>query len=277
MSEIIASEQLKPQGSAAETSPVQKRRTAVLVVHGMGSQRALDTVRGIVDAVWLDSDAKPRKGDKRYWLHPEKKIDDVDLSVITTSDIPGTPDHRSVDFHELYWAHLMSETRAVAVLLWLIEMVRKGPRLKPGMRALWWGSTIFLCLLIQSVVLLFLHGVLQFLGSPPLIDDGHIPFGVVKDTVSVYLLNHPYHEPQALLLAPFFVLFMAASYAALFSTLRRAWKIAIVAALIGVFSGLLFYSGTNETFLAGLPVRFCRSSCRSASLRSPWADGALWR
>src|SRR5579859_3129901 len=95
-----------------------RKRTAVLVVHGMGSQRPLDTVRGVVDAVWLEGDASA-SGQRRIWTHPEKSgVDDIDLPVITTNFVPGT-DHRVIDFHELYWAHLMSETRATAVLLWL--------------------------------------------------------------------------------------------------------------------------------------------------------------
>jgi hypothetical protein len=32
------------------------KRTAVLVVHGIGSQRPLETMRGVVDAVWFDQD-----------------------------------------------------------------------------------------------------------------------------------------------------------------------------------------------------------------------------
>ena len=128
-------EAIAPENSAATSGIDEKdlkphRRTAVLVVHGMGSQRALDTVRGVLEAVWLDTDEKPGKDGKRYWLHPEQKVDDIDLSVMTTSEISGTVDGRSADFHELYWAHLMSETRAVAVLLWLFELVRKGPRLR---------------------------------------------------------------------------------------------------------------------------------------------------
>jgi len=230
-------------------------RTAVLVVHGMGSQRALDTVRGVVTAVWLDTDEEPGRNDKRYWLHPERKNDDVDLAVITTSEVPGAVDQRSVDFHELYWAHLMSETRAVAVLLWLFELVRKGPRLKPGMRALWWGATIFLCLLIQSIVLLGLHAILQFLNFPPLAPglDGPALHGIQKffgawfGTLFTALPDNSstYHEPQALLIAPFFVLFMAASYAALFSVRRLAWKIMIGATVIAAISGGLFYCGIN--------------------------------
>jgi hypothetical protein len=257
MSEIIASGDPAAPNAGADKGAVPKRRTAVLVVHGMGSQRALDTVRGVVDAVWLDNDDKPGKGDKRYWLHPEQKNDDVDLSVITTSEVPDAADNRRVDFHELYWAHLMSETRAVAVLLWLFELVRKGPRLKPGMRALWWGATIFLCLLIQSVVLLGLHAVLQFLGSPPLIDDGyHMQFGEIFSSVEIWLADHDYHEPEALLLAPFFVLLMAGCYVTVFSATRLAWKITIAAVVVGVISGAFFYWGISQPFLKNLTASF---------------------
>lgn len=72
------------------------KSTAVLVVHGMGSQRPLDTMRGVVDAVWLEGDRSYKT--RRTWLHPELSgVDDLDLSVITTSIVPGT-DRRRIDF-----------------------------------------------------------------------------------------------------------------------------------------------------------------------------------
>ena len=91
MSEVIASADPTPTIEIEAKNPALTRRTAVLVVHGIGSQRALDTVRGIVAAAWLDKDDKPGPGDKRYWLHPERKSDDLDLAVITTNEVPGTP------------------------------------------------------------------------------------------------------------------------------------------------------------------------------------------
>jgi hypothetical protein len=278
MSEVIASGDPIP-GSVVEKNQGPKRRTAVLVVHGMGSQRALDTVRGIVEAVWLDRDDKPGMGDKRYWLHPERKNDDLDLSVITTNEVPGTTDHRSADFHELYWAHLMSETRAVAVLLWLFELARKGPRLKPGMRALWWGATIFLCLLVQSVVLLGLHAILLFLGNPPLINDNQILFGLINSPNAIKLWNHSYHEPEALLLAPFFVVFMAASYATFFSAIRGAWKIIIWAGVLAVLSGLFVYFGINQPALAKFTSLFLPvvvSLCVVWIAMGRWGLGAMF-
>jgi hypothetical protein len=145
------------------------------------------------------------------------------------------------------------------------------------MRALWWGATIFLCLLVQSVVLLFLHGVLLFLGNPPLIDD-KVLFGVVKESTSIMLWSHPYHEPEALLLAPFFVLFMAASYAFIFSTVRWAWKIMIWALVLAVISGWFFYYGINQEILAWFTSSFLPiivSLCVAAIAMGSWGFWAM--
>ena len=136
------------------------KRTAILVVHGIGSQRALETVRGVIRGVWLDRNNPADQG-KRIWTHPERDGADIDLAVMTTSEVPGAKD-KCVDFHELYWAHLMSETKAVAVLLWLYELCRKGPIMKPGMNGLWWATAIFLCLMNLSFALLALQGIFLF-------------------------------------------------------------------------------------------------------------------
>jgi hypothetical protein len=135
-----------------------KLRTAVLVVHGMGSQRPLDTVRGVINAIWFDSD-NHYSADKRMWSHPEPSGVDLDLTVTTTSPISGKAGDRVAEFHELYWAHLMSETKAVAVLLWLFELGRRGPNFKTGMNGLWWCGAVYLCLLLLSVTLIALRGI----------------------------------------------------------------------------------------------------------------------
>jgi len=140
-----------------------RKRTAVLVVHGIGSQRALETVRGVIRGVWSD----PNDSSKRIWTHPEPSGADIDLSVMTTNAVPDSKDGRSVDFHELYWAHLMSETKAVAVLLWLYELARKGPIMTRGINGLWWAAAIFLCLMNFSFALLALRGVFLFSQTSP--------------------------------------------------------------------------------------------------------------
>jgi hypothetical protein len=114
------------------------KQTAVLVVHGMGLQRPLDTTRGLIRALWLSGDSQDKAN--KIWMHPDLSPIDIDLPVITTSAVPGAEGTRTVDFHELYWSHLMSETPGIAVLLWLFELVKKGPRLAPNMRLLWWAG-----------------------------------------------------------------------------------------------------------------------------------------
>lgn len=108
------------------------KRTAVLVVHGMGLQRPLDTVREILNAVWLGDTESG--ADKRIWVHPERSDADIDLPVITTNEIPGT-DGRRADFHELYWSHLMSETRPCMWVSMPSPSIRRGGQVESCGRA----------------------------------------------------------------------------------------------------------------------------------------------
>ena len=198
----------------------RRLRTAVLVVHGIGSQRPLETVRGVINAVWFDDDDHT-KGGKKLWSHPEPSGVDLDLTVMTTNAIRGATDHRSADFHELYWAHLMSETKSVAVLLWLLELGRKGPRFKPGMNALWYGGAIFLALLHLSAALIVLQAI-------------------------TWLASVTDHS-EWMIYAPALMLFVAFLFAGIAGLLRGAVKLAIWAwffAIIIAAPFALAYSGT---------------------------------
>jgi hypothetical protein len=135
--------------------PVPKR-TAVLVVHGMGLQRPLETVRGIVTAVWCAT--KTEAEENKIWLHPDRSGVDIDLPVIS-GEIRKVKPTRGVDFYELYWAHLMSETPALAVLLWLFELAQKGPLLKRNMQLVWGAAALFLVLMIFSTSMLVLKAI----------------------------------------------------------------------------------------------------------------------
>jgi len=198
------------------------KRTAVLVVHGMGSQRPLDTVRGIVDAVWLEGD-KTARGLRRIWTHPERSgVDDIDLPVITTNFIPDT--HRRTDFHELYWAHLMSETRAVAVLLWLFELARMGPRLKPSIGALYWAALIFLSVLILSFSLIAVQIIVEFCA-------------LIASATAFPFIGKDVHSLIFVFFAAIAVTTMLASFAAI---PNRAFKLAAIFLAVAAVSVLLF-------------------------------------
>jgi hypothetical protein len=94
----------------------------------------------------------------------------------------------------------MSETKTAAVLLWLFELGRKGPRFTTAMNALWFCIAIFLCLLIHAAALV----VLKFI----------IWYSEILD------------QPQWLLHAPLIMLFVGALIGTVVAGLWRAFRLA---------------------------------------------------
>ena len=205
---------------------VRRLRTAVLVVHGMGSQRPLETVRGIINAVWFNNDDHIQDKTHKLWSHPEPSGVDLDLTVMTTNDFKDPAGGRVADFHELYWAHLMSETKAVAVLLWLFELGRKGPNLKTGMNGLWWCGAVYLCLLLLSISLLVLQ--------------------------SIMWLTSIGGEPQKIVFVFDLMLLIAAAAGLVAAIWYRYWKLflALTVVLIAMIAGAKWITSYDQLLLA---------------------------
>ena len=214
------------------------KRTAILAVHGMGSQRPFDTVRGIIDAIWLQGQ-NPGASGKRMWTHPEQNGVDIDLPVATTKSTP------QVDFHELYWAHLMSETRAVAVLLWLFELARRGPHLKRRMRGLYWGVLSFLALLILSVSLLAIQFVVLFVGKIAQLTGG-FPVNA-KFQAAQFQIDFEFLWFVRVALATFTIVLLFISFAAMYhKAFRLAGWAVMAAAMTGLGLVAVFWLGPFE-------------------------------
>jgi hypothetical protein len=207
-----------------------RKRTAVLVVHGMGSQRPLHTARDVVEAVWLEGKNRMESG-RKIWTHHERCGTDIDLPVIVTSSVPNT-DRRQVDFHELYWAHLMSETRAVAVLLWLFELARMGPRLKRSIKPLYWGALTFLALLVLSVSLLAIQFVILFVEHTARIST-RLP------TIDV--------EFRLLVFVALFTFFVVSCLIAAAAILQGASRLAAWSAVTAVIAFLIFAAAFRQS------------------------------
>ncbi len=156
---------VEAQAVSAKAGKIAKPRTAVLVVHGMGNQRPLKTVRAIVDALYGHVRPQGQDAPRQWWTKLDRDIADIDLPVIVTAPIDARDGLRVVDFHECYWAPLMAEARFVAVPMWLFELVRKGPWTMPsGVRPLWFVFGALLALWIVSAVLLGLTAICMFIG-----------------------------------------------------------------------------------------------------------------
>lgn len=97
-------------------------RQAVVLIHGIGEQRPMETLRGFVKTFLAPGTyySKPDTLSASYELRRIKLRRSVREAVNT--DWPET------DFYEYYWAHQMYGTRISHVLAWLFRAMFRGAR-----------------------------------------------------------------------------------------------------------------------------------------------------
>lgn len=126
-------------------------RQAVVVIHGIGEQRPMDTIRGFVEQV-LPERKKP--GQKRYHTKMNKLVDSYEMRVIRFLRQESIP---TTDYYEFYWAHHMLDSRYSQVLFWIAKILLRFPgRLPRSLRPIYfgiWGSTILVTVLLLSGLL----------------------------------------------------------------------------------------------------------------------------
>lgn len=115
-------------------------RQAVIVIHGIGEQRPMDTLKGFVKNLFS----------KKIRNKPDKMTTSFELRRL---QVPGAGRYQPLtDFYEYYWAHHMRDTKLRNVLSWLKSLLLRNPfhvgkKLIPFYLILWslfLGST-YLC------------------------------------------------------------------------------------------------------------------------------------
>ena len=165
------------ESAAAPTAPLHGPTAhsaalqAVVVIHGMGEQRPMDTIKSFVEAVWktdivITANGLPRPN--QVWSKPDERTGSLELRRITTRESiasPQFPGGVRTDFYELYWADLTagstwdavtgwvrglllrspkgvsSDVRLAWVFLWIAALVVLGITLVSLVPAEWWKST----------------------------------------------------------------------------------------------------------------------------------------
>ncbi|WP_374090982.1 hypothetical protein [Methylomicrobium lacus] len=94
-------------------------RQAVVVIHGIGEQRPLDTLRGFVKAL---------AGEKQFRNKPDAMSRLFELRRL---QVPGDRHTPLTDFYEYYWAYRMRDTRVNMVWRWLRSLLLRKPRRIP--------------------------------------------------------------------------------------------------------------------------------------------------
>src|SRR5262249_44949520 len=135
--------------SAGTTHPDMQ---AVVVIHGMGEQRPMDTIKAFVKAVW-ETDTVITANDlphpSQVWSKPDVRTGSLELRRITTREsIPSASFPRRVRtvFDDLYWADLTAGSSGHQFTGWVCGLLfRPLSRVPRDVRLAWvalWIATL---------------------------------------------------------------------------------------------------------------------------------------
>jgi hypothetical protein len=121
ISEGVAMSQIDTKDPAYSETPKARPRQAVVLIHGIGEQRPMATLRGFVHAL-LPNGA--------YYSKPDEISDSFELRRLKlrrhAEDEAFVKDWPDTDFYEYYWAHEMHGTVISHIVSWLGAVMVRG-------------------------------------------------------------------------------------------------------------------------------------------------------
>lgn len=117
-------------------------KQAVVLIHGIGEQKPMDTVRGFVESVL----PPPVNDGEQYWSKPDPMSESFELRRLQAVG------RNKIHFFEYYWAYQISGTKFRHLTQWLLNLLLRRPRNVPsGLRTIWWLSWILLIGLVIAI------------------------------------------------------------------------------------------------------------------------------
>ncbi len=100
---------------------IEIKRQAVVIIHGIGEQQPMDTLRSFVEGIslWVKAFA-PEAEKPRYWSRPDGLSDIFETRRITMERFQRNP---KTDFYEFYWAHHMRNTSFGHLIPWVWKLL----------------------------------------------------------------------------------------------------------------------------------------------------------
>ena len=142
-------------------------RQAVVIIHGIGEQRPMETVRAFVaGALGVEKEAL-----SKFVFSKPDRIDDTlelrRLSASTKEHVKGSRLEKNceTDFYELYWQHLMPDGSWSSVLAWMSNLTCRR-KLPPRLRLVRIWLLAFLAAAIAGIAALGMGLYLYLDGSP---------------------------------------------------------------------------------------------------------------
>jgi hypothetical protein len=133
-----------PFAAAAVPSGARAGKQAVILVHGMGEQIPMDTIRSFVRSVWENDptiSANRLPNPNSTWSKPDDRTGSLELRRITTRESiasPSWPGGVRTDFYELYWADLTAGSSWSQFVAWVrYLLLRPWSRVPKDVRSAW--------------------------------------------------------------------------------------------------------------------------------------------
>lgn len=134
-------EQVQVETPAPSTSPgpscsygeSMTSKQAIIVIHGIGEQVPMDTLRSVVDGL----------GFQNYRSRPDRLSGDTELRRLVVP--PQKKARPRTDFYELYWAHHMHQGRIRGTFFWAFKLFFR--------LCSWWGTPIRPAMLTLAALL----------------------------------------------------------------------------------------------------------------------------
>ncbi|MDG4475797.1 hypothetical protein [Thiovibrio frasassiensis] len=102
---------------------MNRPKQAVVVIHGIGEQRPMETLRSFVEAVLPET---LKSAQKKYRSKPDQMSESFELRCLQAPK--DREAHRPItEFYEYYWAHHMRDSKYGSVFSWLGGLLLRRP------------------------------------------------------------------------------------------------------------------------------------------------------
>ncbi len=120
----------RPKARGRSSRRNLRMRQAIVVIHGVGEQRPMETLRDFVSAIAPGKvRSKPDRLSESFELRRFNLVED------SGQGLPST------DVYELYWAHHMQAGRWGATFAWMLRLILRLPRRVPQrLRSTYWAT-----------------------------------------------------------------------------------------------------------------------------------------
>lgn len=118
----------------------QRMRQAVIVIHGMGEQRPMGTLRTFVKSILPE-----QPGKVKFFSKPDRMSESFELRKLMA---PTTSKRPLTDFYEYYWAYHMQGTKFSHIWNWLKSLLFRKPKNIPKrLKFLYWLTWLLIALI----------------------------------------------------------------------------------------------------------------------------------